>query len=108
LKAQSKILAIIPTLNEAEMIGQIVDSVKRHVDGVFIIDGNSSDGTAQIAKRSGASVILQVKNGKGQALRQAFSSIKGDITVILDADGSMSAEEIPLLTQSLEENPEID
>jgi len=79
-----------------------------NVDHILVVDGNSSDSTATIAKHSGATVIMQNGSGKGSALRQAFSSVDGEIVVFMDADGSMLTEEIPHMVQTLEQHPEID
>lgn len=98
------VTVIIPTLNEESTIPSVI--LRLHELGyndVLIVDGNSKDRTAQLAKNLGAEVILQRGAGKGTALRQAFNhdGIKGDMVVMMDADGSMNPEEIPFLIETL-------
>lgn len=61
-----------------------------------MIDGNSTDKTVTVAKKLGVHVIHQNGKGKGNALRQAFNyyGLNGDPVVMMDADGSMSPEEL--------------
>lgn len=92
---------IIPTLNEAQTIGYILDEVGRYANDVLVIDGQSVDGTCAIVKQYGARMIIQSKRGKGFALREAFKKSKGDIVVMLDADGSMKPSEIPLFIEAI-------
>jgi dolichol-phosphate mannosyltransferase len=67
---------LIPTLNEAETIGEIIADFKREgFDNIFVIDGNSTDSTRDIAERAGVKVEIQRGKGKGTAVRQAFELI---------------------------------
>lgn len=108
MEADRTTVAVIPALNEADEIGSVVSRVKKHVDQILVIDGHSSDGTQDVATEAGAHVVAQTGNGKGGALREAFTLAKGDIVVFIDADGSMSPEEIPNLVRTIEENPDVD
>jgi len=92
---------VIPTLNEAGAIAEVLEGVKRFADDILIVDGNSTDGTAKIAKHLGAKVVIQNSSGKGAALREAFSLVDGDIILMMDADGSMKAWEIPLYIKAI-------
>jgi glycosyltransferase involved in cell wall biosynthesis len=67
------------------------------VDEILIVDGHSTDGTAEVARKLQPSVriIQQTGRGKGDALRAGFAHARGDIVVMLDADGSMDPGEIP-------------
>jgi glycosyltransferase involved in cell wall biosynthesis len=103
--SNSNISIIIPTLNEEENIGEVIQGLKQmDYNNILVIDARSTDKTAKIAKGLGAQVLLQNGIGKGDALRQAFNhdSIKSDVIVIMDADGSMSPEEIPSLIKALD------
>jgi len=101
----SDIKIIIPTLNEEKSIGEIIQELRQMgCDNILIVDGNSGDRTVNIAKESGANVIVQDGRGKGAALRQAFddADLDGDIIVMMDADGSMNPKEIALFTKALD------
>ncbi|MEW6036064.1 MAG: glycosyltransferase family 2 protein [Candidatus Micrarchaeota archaeon] len=99
-----RLCVLLPTFNEAESIGQIIDRVKKLEGGyrVCVVDGGSSDGTVDIAKGKGAAIISINKRGKATAIRKAFSDIEDDIAVILDSDASYAPEEIPLFIRALE------
>ena len=96
-----RVAFIIPTLNEAASIGQVLDRIpvnRLHKDGyepaVYVIDGRSTDRTCEIAAQKGASVILEPRKGKGRALRTAFQSIDADYIVISDGDGTYPVEAV--------------
>jgi len=57
---------LIPTLNERDGIGLVIDEIKSlGFSKIIVVDGNSTDGTPEIAKEKGAKVIYQ--QGKGKA-----------------------------------------
>ncbi|AKB30332.1 Dolichol-phosphate mannosyltransferase [Methanosarcina siciliae T4/M] len=85
---------LIPTLNEAATIGNLIKDFKKEgFSNIFVIDGNSRDGTAQIAEAEGAKVVLQTGRGKGQAMIQAFELIGSPYVIMLDGDGTYLARE---------------
>jgi glycosyltransferase involved in cell wall biosynthesis len=92
----SQITVIIPTLNEEKSIADLIKELYRGgFSNILVIDGNSTDCTARIARELGVNVIFQNGKGKGDALRQAFSYEElSDWVVMLDADGSMNPQEI--------------
>jgi glycosyltransferase involved in cell wall biosynthesis len=95
---------IIPTRNEGENIAQVIHELKAlGYHNILIIDANSNDKTVDIARSLGAKVVFQEGRGKGAALRQAFIHewVDGDVVVMMDADGSMSAAEIPRFVKAL-------
>ncbi len=94
---------LIPTLNEEETIGEVINAFKQQgFDNILVVDGNSRDSTREIAKRAGAKVILQHGKGKGNAVRQAFETIDSDIIVMIDGDGTYLPEEVERLIEPIE------
>jgi glycosyltransferase involved in cell wall biosynthesis len=73
------------------------------VDEVLLVDGESTDGTVEIARRlrPDVRVITQQGRGKGAALRTGVMHATGDIIVLLDADGSTDPAEIPAFVGAL-------
>jgi glycosyltransferase involved in cell wall biosynthesis len=90
---RSRVCIIIPTLNEAGTIGRVVDEIPRQAIEaagyeveVMVIDGNSTDGTRQIAEEKGARVVVEPGRGKGRAMRAALEMAKADFIFMLDGD----------------------
>lgn len=100
---QPSVSVIIPTLNEAKNIPIVLSRVPWWVKEVIIVDGRSTDGTIEVALscRSDVKIIMEHQRGKGAALRAGFAAAKGDIIVMLDADGSTEPEEIGLFVRYL-------
>jgi glycosyltransferase involved in cell wall biosynthesis len=91
--SQPKISIILPTLNEEETIGKVIDEISRqaleqagYAVQVLVVDGNSTDRTKQIAEQKGAGVIVEPRKGKGVAVTTALSSVEADFIFMLDAD----------------------
>ena len=101
--AGPRVSVIIPTLNEAKNLPHVLPRIPRWVHEVILVDGNSTDGTPELAPRywPGLKVIPQRGKGKGAALRTGFSAATGDIIVMLDADGSTDPAEIPAFVGAL-------
>ena len=96
---------VIPTLNEEGNIAQVIKGVKENLDGesyeIVVVDGNSSDGTAEIARSHGARVITD-SGGKGSALIKGLRAARGDILISMDADLSHRPGELKLLVDGIE------
>ena len=93
-RTRSKVVCIIPTLNESATVAEVVQKAKQMVHRVVVVDGHSEDATCEIASKSGAEVLLQDGMGKGAALRTVFNKIEEDICVILDGDATYDPLEI--------------
>jgi len=87
---------VIPVRNEARNIASVLEQVADDVDEIILVDGNSTDVTVitALAYRPDVRVVPQQGTGKGSALRTGFQEATGDIIVMMDADGSMSPQEI--------------
>ncbi|HXA31834.1 MAG TPA: glycosyltransferase family 2 protein [Acidimicrobiales bacterium] len=88
---------VIPAKNEARNLAHVLERLPGGIDEVILVDGRSSDITRLMARncRPDIRIITDPQAGKGHALRAGFAAAKHDIIVALDADGSMSPEEIP-------------
>lgn len=98
-----EVTAVIPTLNEAATIATVIAECRLHVAHVLVVDGGSSDATADLARAAGARVIRDSGQGKGAALRQAIAHVHTPIVVFVDADGSHDPIDIPLLVAPIKE-----
>ena len=100
---------VIAALNEAPGIGLTIAEMKDTLGEipVLVVDGKSSDRTAEIAKNMGAKVVYQDGIGKGNAIAKALEHIDPtvDYIVLTDADYTYPAEYIPAMIKILDENP---
>ncbi len=94
---------IIPARNEAANLQHVLPRVPAWVHEVILVDGDSSDGTVEVARslRPEIRILAQQGRGKGAALRTGFSAASGEIIVMLDADGSTDPAEIPSFVGAL-------
>jgi glycosyltransferase involved in cell wall biosynthesis len=99
------VVAAIPAYAEAANIAKVIMKIKRHVTKVVVCDDGSPDGTAEIAKGLGATVVRHARNlGYGAALSTLFKEarkLNPDAVVTLDADGQHDPGYIPELIQPI-------
>jgi glycosyltransferase involved in cell wall biosynthesis len=95
---------IIPALNEAGNIGDLVRQVKPQAFQVIVVDNNSTDNTAQIALDAGARVIQEPRRGYGYACAAGVAASTADVLVFLDGDNSFLPSEMPRLLEPILEN----
>jgi dolichol-phosphate mannosyltransferase len=91
------VTAIVPARNEVATIAVVVEECRRYAGEVIVVEGGSSDGTAEAATAAGANVVRDQGIGKGAALRLAVTHVTTPICVFIDADGSHDPIDIPLL-----------
>ena len=89
-----RIAVLIPCWNEALTIEKVVTDFRAVLPeaGIYVYDNNSTDGTAEIAKRAGAIVVHEYRQGKGNVIRSMFRDIEADCYVMTDGDDTYPAE----------------
>jgi len=103
-KIRPAVTVIVPALNEAAAIGQVVgDLVGRYPEyEVLVIDDGSVDSTGAIAASAGAQVVRHEWNkGYGATLRTGCRAAHGDIVVCFDGDGQHDAAEVQRLVDEI-------
>ena len=99
-----KVTLLVPTLNEAEGMRAIMPRVDpAWCDQVLVVDGNSRDGTAEIAREMGYEVMLQHRKGIRHAFIEAMPHVRGDVVLTFSPDGNCIPEHIPLLIEKMRE-----
>ncbi len=91
-----KVTLLVPTLNEIVGMKSVMPKVKREwVDQILIVDGQSTDGTAEYAREQGYEVVVQQKKGMRNAYMEALPHVRGDVILTFSPDGNSIPELIP-------------
>ena len=91
---KDEVCILIPTLNEAPTIGNVVREFKAlGYNHILVIDGKSTDNTVKFAREAGANVRTQSGKGKGNAIIEAFEVIEQPYILMLDGDGTYSSKD---------------
>lgn len=89
-----KIAVLIPCYNESKTIAKVVSDYKQALPEaeIYVYDNNSTDGTDEIARRAGANVRYEPRQGKGNVIRSMFRDIDADCYLMIDGDDTYPAE----------------
>lgn len=89
-----KIAVLIPCYNESKTIEKVVKDYKKVLPeaDIYVYDNNSTDGTDNIAKKAGAIVCYEYKQGKGNVIRSMFKDIDADCYLMIDGDDTYPKE----------------
>jgi dolichol-phosphate mannosyltransferase len=99
------VCVLVPTLDEAETIGEVVAGYREEgLPNVLVVDGGSTDETPEIAAEAGARVVTQSGNGKGQAVREAIQKhVDATYVLMVDGDGTYLPEDAATMLRPLDE-----
>ena len=114
------VVIFLPALNEERAIGHVLQRIPKaqleaagYTVSVWVVDGNSTDRTLEVIRKSGASVFVQTGRGKGNGMRQAFDHLlrsrdradggsrEPEFYFMLDADGTYPPEMVPVFLEAL-------
>ena len=102
---------IIPTLNEAGNIRELLATIEKELaypKEIIVVDGNSTDGTLEIVKDSNCKLIIEPRRGYGVALRIGMKHAKGDVVIMVDGDGTYELRHVNrLLARMVETDAEM-
>lgn len=107
--ASRQLTFLIPALNEEETIGGCIVSCFRFFKRsqfsgeVLVVDNDSTDATASIARAHGARVVTEKSKGYGAAIRFGLRHVTGQVVVMADADGSYDFQHAGRLLERLDE-----
>src|SRR5581483_6805461 len=89
---------IVPVFNEESAIGQVVAGISREIAAeIIVVDGGSSDRTAEAAREAGARVIVERRRGYGRACATGAQAARAEILAFLDGDGADDPSALPKL-----------
>jgi glycosyltransferase involved in cell wall biosynthesis len=101
MHGHSTISLVIPCHNEEAGVRQVISRCPAGIDEIVVVDNNSTDRTAEVARAYGARVVRETRPGYGAAYKAGLRSATGDIIATLDGDGSYPPESIPRLVDEL-------
>ena len=102
-----KIAVLIPCYNESKTIEKVVTDFKRVLPEavIYVYDNNSTDHTDEIARKAGAVVRYEHRQGKGNVIRRMFREIDAECYIMTDGDDTYPAESAPeMIKKVLERN----
>ena len=95
---------LVPTLNEIEGMKTIMPQIKKDwYDQLLVVDGQSTDGTIEFAKKMGYPIVVQKKRGMRHAYMEALPHITGDVVLTFSPDGNSIPELIPECIKKMKE-----
>lgn len=94
--AQLKIAVAVPCYNEERTIAKVISDFHAQLPeaDIVVFDNDSSDNTAKVARKNGATVFFEKRRGKGCVLQRIFRVMRSDILIIVDGDDTYAAEEV--------------
>lgn len=101
---------VIPCLDEEDTLENCLRIAREAIEKsrlnaeIIVADNNSTDNSAQIARRNGARVVLIKEKGYGHALMGGIAAAKGKFIVMGDADESHDLSEIPNFIEKLSQD----
>lgn len=107
-----RLCVIIPTYNNVQTIGQVVQDVMSYCDQLIVVDDGCTDGTLDVLHSLSQSIHIvsyQPNRGKGHALVAGFKKAKElghTHAITIDADGQHFADDIPQLIEKMERCPQ--
>lgn len=104
-----KTAVLIPCYNEATSIEKVINDFKQQLPDatIYVYDNNSTDNTADIARRAGAVVKHEYRQGKGNVVRSMFRDIDADCYLMVDGDDTYPAENAKEMCQLVEEGADM-
>jgi glycosyltransferase involved in cell wall biosynthesis len=110
---EPQVSVVIPCLNEAENIAQCVTMARAALDEnrirgeIVVVDNASDDGSAEIARAAGATVVEEPRRGYGSAYLAGFAAASGEYIVMVDSDLTYDFGEIPRFVKELDDGAQL-
>lgn len=97
---------VLPCLDEAESLPAVLTAIP---DGyrALVVDNNSTDATAEVARAHGAEVVAESRPGYGSAVHAGVVAARTPVVAVLDGDGSLDPAELPRLLAELDRGADL-
>jgi len=100
------VTVVLPCLNEAESLPAVLAAIPAGYQAL-VVDNNSVDDTAEVARRHGAMVVTEPRPGYGAAVHAGVVAARTPIVAVIDADGSLDPAELPRLVAELDNGADL-
>ena len=97
----SLVTVVLPCLNEAQSLPGVLAATPFGYTAL-VVDNNSTDDTAEVARAHGATVVTETRPGYGAAVHAGVVAATTPIVAVLDGDGSLDPGDLPLLVAELD------
>lgn len=91
---------ILPCLNEASALPWVLERMPNGFRPI-VVDNGSTDGSADVARSLGATVVAESARGFGAAAHAGLLAATSDLVCFCDCDASLNPQQLPLLTAPL-------
>lgn len=100
---QPRIAVLVPCYNEEAAVATVVADFRKALPAaeIYVYDNNSRDNTAAVARKAGAIVRSERRQGKGHVVRRMFADVEADIYVLVDGDATYDAPSAPRMIDKL-------
>lgn len=105
---KKRIAVLVPCYNEARTVGKVVSDCKKYLDKsadyetqIYVYDNNSTDGTLEVARKAGAVVRREPRQGKGNVIRAMLRDIEADCYLMIDGDDTYPLDEAEKLCRGV-------
>ena len=98
-----RVAVLVPCLNEEAAVASVVASFRKVLPSaeIYVYDNNSRDRTAEVARKAGAEVRRERRQGKGHVVRRMFADVDADVYVLVDGDATYDAASAPRMIEKL-------
>ncbi|MCV7402249.1 glycosyltransferase family 2 protein [Mycobacterium fragae] len=100
------VTVVLPCLNEAESLPSVLAAMPAGYQAL-VVDNNSTDDTAEVARRHGARVVAESRPGYGSAVHAGVEAATTPIVAVIDADGSLDPADLPPLVAELDRGADL-
>lgn len=102
-EARRRIAVLVPCYNEEVAITKVIAGFRKALPDavIHVYDNNSTDRTAEVARKAGAVVGNEVRQGKGHVVRRMFADVDADIYLLVDGDATYDAPSAPKMIEKL-------
>ena len=104
--ADGLVTVVLPCLNEAESLPVVLSAMPADYQAL-VVDNNSTDDTAEVARRHGARVVAEPRPGYGSAVHAGVVAATTPIVAVIDADGSLDPADLPALVAELDRGADL-